>query len=1283
MKNKLTFWALLIFVSASISFAQTTYYVSTTGNDITGDGSFLTPWATIQHANNSAAPNDIIRVMPGGYNITGSPSPGAALDIDRALTIVAYDWVFSGNNTTTTLVGIDVKAIDIRITAANVTIQGFTIDFDGAGARAIGAIEINGNPNLQNVHILNNIIYLPDGDPNFTFGEYGFRTGGPNDCNGLQINNNTFYANGTNGGFGIYLNPATGITSVQVNGNTFSGKVLQGIIDDGISNVTIDGNTLNTSLTTGLGDNPKLIQITNWSANAISTISVTNNFLGIGGANQGGDYSIILKNPGAGSVSGVTVSGNTINNATTAGIRQQDVVTGVTYSGNTISSNPIGLEIVSGTVTSITNNDITNNTADGIKISGTATVGSINNNNFAGNTSYGINNTTGVDVNAENNWWGSSIGPFHATNNTSGTGDAVSDNVDYNPWTIYTVAPPMLNNPINGLTGVSVLPTLEWDDTDETTFLVKISTDGTSQFAFNNNVVVTKQENQDVLTYPTLATDTGLPLNNGTTYYWQVLVQGGANDGYVSEIYHFTTTPAMTVSLSTPTNGGTIYSSPASFSWYLSTSTSGLKFIVQYKYAAAPPTNAENETFWSGGAFTSLSSTTSLSTTGTVLYGKTYYWRVLVQRTSNSEYVYYPMADVYSTFTTAGGSSVTVTPSWPLGGATVYTNSPTLYWYLDQYATGLTYEIKYSTNSGTSGGVLNVSVTDVSTGSSNLYYTIGPLTPGTTYYWQVRASYAAGSSYSAWTTPESFVTNGSGTVQVPIPSYPTGGVTVYTTSPTIYWYLNTAATGLYYDIEIDLLANVLTGGIDYSTGSTDVLYKQVTGLTPGATYHYKIKSRNGDGVSSSWSSEATFVVAGGTTASYAVASYPIGNPTVYTNTPTLYWYLEGSGLGISSYIVKYKKTSAPANWTLALGGPNSVNDGQYTGLSTSTFSQQIITPLTYGATYYWAVYATGTANPINALSVGSFTVVGGSTATTIALSTPSDGSTVYSTSATLYWYVNGSSTGIVDYTVRFSQSDVFASFTDYTVTAPTTYKALSALTNGATYYWKVKGNYADGSSTGSNDFTSPFSFTVNTGSPSVVQPLVGGPNNVTVNTSAPTLSWVLPAKTAANSTYEVQLAENPNFQSAKTFSSSKSNMQVSGLVGGKSYFWKVRSRDGTGNTSYYSGTGQFKVNSSVTAVEEKEVIPTQFELSQNYPNPFNPSTRIAYALPQNSYVSIKVYDMLGREVKALVNNEMSAGNHSVDWNGDGNNGTKAASGTYVYRITAGNFVAVKKMILIK
>jgi Secretion system C-terminal sorting domain len=89
-------------------------------------------------------------------------------------------------------------------------------------------------------------------------------------------------------------------------------------------------------------------------------------------------------------------------------------------------------------------------------------------------------------------------------------------------------------------------------------------------------------------------------------------------------------------------------------------------------------------------------------------------------------------------------------------------------------------------------------------------------------------------------------------------------------------------------------------------------------------------------------------------------------------------------------------------------------------------------------------------------------------------------------------------------------------------------------------------------------------------------------------------------------------------------------------------------------------------------------IPENFNLEQNYPNPFNPSTTIEYVVPQSSFVSIKVYDDLGREVTTLVNGEKSSGNYTVDFNA-----SNLASGIYFYRMQAGSFVSTKKLILLK
>ena len=92
---------------------------------------------------------------------------------------------------------------------------------------------------------------------------------------------------------------------------------------------------------------------------------------------------------------------------------------------------------------------------------------------------------------------------------------------------------------------------------------------------------------------------------------------------------------------------------------------------------------------------------------------------------------------------------------------------------------------------------------------------------------------------------------------------------------------------------------------------------------------------------------------------------------------------------------------------------------------------------------------------------------------------------------------------------------------------------------------------------------------------------------------------------------------------------------------------------------------------------------TGFDMSQNYPNPFNPSTLIKYQVMTNSNVVIKIYDVLGNEVKTLVNESKPSGSYSVTWNGDNNFGKKITSGVYFYRMEAGAFVKTMKLLLLK
>jgi len=95
-------------------------------------------------------------------------------------------------------------------------------------------------------------------------------------------------------------------------------------------------------------------------------------------------------------------------------------------------------------------------------------------------------------------------------------------------------------------------------------------------------------------------------------------------------------------------------------------------------------------------------------------------------------------------------------------------------------------------------------------------------------------------------------------------------------------------------------------------------------------------------------------------------------------------------------------------------------------------------------------------------------------------------------------------------------------------------------------------------------------------------------------------------------------------------------------------------------------------------------LPTGFVLSQNYPNPFNPTTLISYVIPQAVDVKLTVFDITGREVVRLVDNQRNnAGRYSVMWNGLNATGEKVASGLYFYKIVAGDFQQTNKMMLLK
>jgi hypothetical protein len=99
--------------------------------------------------------------------------------------------------------------------------------------------------------------------------------------------------------------------------------------------------------------------------------------------------------------------------------------------------------------------------------------------------------------------------------------------------------------------------------------------------------------------------------------------------------------------------------------------------------------------------------------------------------------------------------------------------------------------------------------------------------------------------------------------------------------------------------------------------------------------------------------------------------------------------------------------------------------------------------------------------------------------------------------------------------------------------------------------------------------------------------------------------------------------------------------------------------------------------------ETASVKPTTYALEQNYPNPFNPNTTIRFQIPNDEKVELKIYNILGREIRTLTNKRYEAGQHILYWNGRDNHNKPVASGLYFYKISAGSFVKIKKMSLLK
>ncbi len=142
-------------------------------------------------------------------------------------------------------------------------------------------------------------------------------------------------------------------------------------------------------------------------------------------------------------------------------------------------------------------------------------------------------------------------------------------------------------------------------------------------------------------------------------------------------------------------------------------------------------------------------------------------------------------------------------------------------------------------------------------------------------------------------------------------------------------------------------------------------------------------------------------------------------------------------------------------------------------------------------------------------------------------------------------------------------------------------------------------------------------------------------------------------------------------------------------AGFKALFTIDQAAIGFGTSSSYKAGGGFWYGTKYTGgmvgvfeSHENTTLP-EFKLRQNYPNPFNPITTIEFSVPQPSQVTVRVFNILGQEVRKLIDEPMSTGTHEVEWDGTDASGQTASTGIYFYRVRIGEHLKTKKMVMVK
>ncbi len=384
----------------------------------------------------------------------------------------------------------------------------------------------------------------------------------------------------------------------------------------------------------------------------------------------------------------------------------------------------------------------------------------------------------------------------------------------------------------------------------------------------------------------------------------------------------------------------------------------------------------------------------------------------------------------------------------------------------------------------------------------------------------------------------------------------------------------------------------------------------------------------------------------------------------------------------SDIIFVWKNVELADDYSLQISNSTDFSEiiHQENNLSDTTFTlANVLSP----GDYYWRVKAKNQFGSGDWSSFSSFTITSSlSLPATPTLLYPADNTEIFDTTTTISFEWSRINDAFY-YVLEISNSNQFDSILiqqDFNV--DTTFILITSLSIGE-YFWRVKAV----NSVGSGDWSNYFKFIIKSSVTIPEPPILLYPQNFSeIPDTTNSITFVWSSVTNA-SNYSFEISSKENFD---TLIHSEYNMTDTTYVLNSSdlpsnLYWRVNSSNSAGTSDW----AEYFTISILTGIERNTNHPNTFALKQNYPNPFNPSTTIAFGLPENANVRLTVFNVVGERIAELYSGELSAGYHSIVWNGRNQANNVVPSGIYFYRMEAigangfKNFYDTKKMILLK